>query len=220
MTKSHKKHGKKSKTYKSSKIQKTRKRNKTNKRNKSHKTRKNSSGGVGTSAQAAALAQAFQGLTNRNEYYDVISEVLAHQPVEERDEVERRQRRTMARANLDERLIELEAENIERERVIRDLLATINGTIEPDLVQRISRLGRPSHPLQRELRQRGQDIREAIQEEIENVNYVNRRNAELMRNAFLRAYPHLDPDNLPPGILIPPHRQLADPIRRYGRLLE
>jgi len=184
------------------------------------KSRKRSRGGVGTTAQAAALSQVFQGLTNRNEYSDLLSEVLSHQPVEDRDNVEREQRRTMAKIYLNERLRELQAANIERERVITELLARINGTVEPDLVERISRQGRPSHPLQREIRQRGQNMTEAIQEEVDNVNYVNRRNSELLRNAILRAYPHLDPDNLPPGILIPPHRQLGEPIRRYSSLLQ
>ena len=207
MPKSHKKY-KKHKTYKNRKGHKNR---------KSHK---HSKGGVGTIGQAAALTQAFQGLTNKDQHYDVISEVLGHQSVEDRDNVERKERRIMARANLDERLRELEAANIERENVIIDLLDRMTGTVEPDLVGRISRLSRPGHPLQREIRQRGQNMTEAIQEEVDNVNYVNRRNAQLMRNALLRAYPHLDPNNLPPGILIPPHRQLAEPIQRFGTILQ
>ena len=126
----------------------------------------------------------------------------------------------MAKTYLNERLRELQDANIERETVITELLARINGTVEPDLVERISRQGRPSHPLQQEIRQRGQNMTEAIQEEADNVNYVNRRNRESARNAILRAYPHLDPDNLPPGILVPPHRQIAEPNRRYSNLLQ
>lgn len=187
---------------------------------KKRKSRKHSRGGVGTAGQAAALTQVFRQLTQKDEHSGLPGEILAHQPVEVRDEVERRQRRTMARANLDDRLRELQTANIERENVITELLARINGTVEPDLVQRISRQGRPSNPLQQQIRQRGQTMTEAIQDEIDNVNYVNRRNRESARNAILRAYPHLDPDNLPPGILVPPHRQIAEPNRRYSNLLQ
>jgi hypothetical protein len=167
------------------------------------KSRKRSRGGVGTTAQAAALSQVFQGLTNRNEYSDLLSEVLSHQPVEDRDNVERKQRRTMA-----------------REKVITELLAKINGTVEPDLVKRILRQSRPSHPLQREIRERGQNMTEAIQEELDNINFVDRYNSQSLRNAIRQMYPHLDPNNLPPGILMPPHRQLAEPTRRYSSLLQ
>ena len=218
MAKSHKKY-KKHKTY-------NRKSNKNRKSHKTNKICKHSKGGVGITGQAAALTQAFQGLTNKDEHYDVISEVLRHQSVEDRDEVERQQRRIMARANLDERLIELEAENIERERVIRDLLATINGTIEPDLVQRISRLGRPSHPLQRELIQRGQDIREAIQEEIENLMSEEESEEELtdLQKAVIAAKPDGAPmsaqgDRLPRWLESDP-ATLAKLQKNYIGLLE
>jgi hypothetical protein len=184
------------------------------------KSRKRSRGGVGTTAQAAALSQVFQGLTNRNEYSDLLSEVLSHQPVEDRDNVERKQRRTMAKRYLNERLRELQAANIEREKVITELLAKINGTVEPDLVKRILRQSRPSHPLQREIRERGQNMTEAIQEELDNINFVDRYNSQSLRNAIRQMYPHLDPNNLPPGILMPPHRQLAEPTRRYSSLLQ
>lgn len=186
---------------------------------KGAKTHKCFNDGVGTAAQAAALSQVFQHLTQKYEHDGLPGEVLAYQSVEDRDNVERKQRRQIAKLDLDERQREINSENIAREIAIRDILASISGTVEPGLVESIQRQSRPSHPLQQQIRQRGLTITNNIQEEIDNQNYINKRNRELFHNAIRRAYPNVDPDNLPPGILLPPFRQLAEPFSRYSSLL-
>ena len=187
---------------------------------KKRKSRKRSRGGVGTAAQAAALSQVFKHLTQRDEHSGLPGEILKHQSFEDRDNVERKQRRMQARLDLDNRQHEINSQHHENQSVIRDVLASTTGLAEPRLIENIQHYARPRHPLQQQIRQRGQQNTDAIQAEIDHHDWVRTRNRELFRNAVRRAYPHLDPDNFPENVPLPPMRQLAEPHSRYRRLFQ
>lgn len=91
--------------------------------------------------------------------------------------------------------------------------------VPPDLLPKILLLSR-RHPLAAEIRERGQENTQRIQNEIDHINEINEFNRQSFRNAIQNQYPHLDVDNLPNGIILLPYRQMADPIRRFSRILE
>ena len=145
---------------------------------KKRKSRKRSRGGVGTAGQAAALSQVFKHLTQRNEHSGLPGEILSHQSFEDRDNVERKQQRRQARLDLDNRQQEINSQHHENQSAIRDALASTTGLAEPRLIENIQHYARPHHPLQQQIRQRGQQNTDAIQAEIDHHHWVRTRNRE------------------------------------------
>lgn len=187
---------------------------------KKRKSRKRSRGGVGTAAQAAALSQVFSHLTQRDEHSGLPGQILAHQSFEDRDNVERKQRRMQARLDLDNRQQEINSQHHENQSAIRDVLASRTGLTDPRIIKKIQHYARPHHPLQPQIQEDGQQNTHAIQAAYDDHDLIRRRNRAFFREAVTRVYPDLNPDNFPHNVPLPPMRQLAERPGRYSRLFQ
>ena len=149
-----------------------------------------------------ALQEVLKQRTNQPDY-DLASYIFSLESPRGREQARARMAANTAAAAI-------QADDRVRIATLENLLGRTQFA-EPDLVRQLQRqsLAGPSQPQLRDIRESGAARRNRIQEMFDHRDWIQARNREYLRQAYLRNYPTIDLNNIPVGLPIPPARQMA-----------
>lgn len=158
-----------------------------------------------------ALQEVLEKITNQPGN-DVVSYIFSL-------ESPRQQARARARMAANAATAAIQADDRRRMATLENLLGK-TYLADPDLVRRLQRqsLAGPSQHILENLRESGTARRNYNQELFDKADEIRRENKRLYREAMRRRYPHIDLNNIPPFLPLPPHRQHAERNTPFDRL--